>query len=105
MMPEQWTGGSFPSVVMGDVVTPALIYYWNASRGVQVLRSTGRATQKPTGDSFGHHAQYRDGKWTVVLEVPSRSEGTPLAFAVWDGRHQDRDGLKFFSVWYALEGK
>jgi len=105
MMPEQWTGGSFPSVVMGDALHASRIYYWNASRGVQILRSTGRATQKPTGEAFNHQALYRNGKWAVVLEVPARQEGTPMAFAVWDGHHQDRDGLKFFSIWYALEGK
>jgi hypothetical protein len=25
-----------------------------------------------------------------------------VAFAVWDGQYGDRDGLKFFSVWYVL---
>jgi hypothetical protein len=34
--------------------------------------------------------------------VPNQREGYPVAFAVWDGQYGDRDGLKFFSVWYVL---
>lgn len=105
MVPEKWAGGGFPSVVMGDQTTPSNIYYWNASRGTQVLRSTGRATQKPTGDKFNHQANYLDGKWTIVDELPDRADGTPMAFAIWDGQFQDRDGLKFFSVWYVIGSK
>lgn len=105
MFPEKWAGGGFPSVIMGDQTTPSNIFYWNASRGTQVLRSSGRATQKPTGDKFTHQANYLDGKWTLVDELPDQPDGTPMAFAIWDGQYQDRDGLKFFSVWYVLEGK
>lgn len=105
MVPEKWGGGGFPSVVMGDQTTPSNIFYWNASRGTQVLRSSGRATQKPTGDTFNHQANYLEGKWILVDELPDQPDGTPMAFAIWDGQFQDRDGLKFFSVWYVLGSK
>ncbi len=105
MVPEKWAGGAFPSVIMGDQTTASNIYYWNASRGTQMLRANGRATQKPSGDSFKHQANYLEGKWTVVEELPDQPDGTPMAFAIWDGQFQDRDGLKFFSIWYVLGGK
>ncbi len=59
--------------------------------------------------------RWRDGRWTVVMRRPmaveSPEEGVSLvagekvsiAFAVWNGIHQDRDGQKSFSVWQDLE--
>ncbi len=71
----------------------------------QELASTGRAMQKPIGREFPHHADQANGKWTVVLQLPEQPDGCPVAFAIWDGEHQDRDGLKFFSIWYVLTNK
>lgn len=105
MVPENWAGGAFPSVIMGDQTTASNIFYWHASRGTQMLRATGRATQKPAGNPFLHQSNYLEGKWTVVEELPDQPDGTPIAFAIWDGQFQDRDGLKFFSIWYVLGGK
>ena len=46
----------------------------------------------------------RDGDgWTVTLVVPKVSKGTPISFAVWDGARQQRDGLKFYSLWYEAQ--
>jgi hypothetical protein len=102
MVPENWTGPDFPSLLMGDKHTPARIYYWNASRGAAELTASGRATPQSTGRTFHHRAAYGEKKWTLTLEVPDQPEGYPVAFAVWDGQYGDRDGLKFFSVWYVL---
>lgn len=104
MIPEHWTGPSFPSLLMGDKHAPARLYYWSASRGTEVLTASGRATPQPTGQSFPHRAQHAEGKWTVTMELPDRADGYPVAFAVWDGQFGDRDGLKFFSIWYVLTG-
>jgi hypothetical protein len=41
----------------------------------------------------------------VTFELPDQADGTPTAFAVWDGATDDRDGLKFFSIWYVLAAK
>jgi DMSO reductase family type II enzyme heme b subunit len=57
---------------------------------------------------------WRDGSWHVVIrrmlmpgdpevEVDLRGlEAIPIAFAVWDGAHQERDGMKSVSVWQTL---
>jgi hypothetical protein len=105
MVPEKWTGPSFPSLVMGDKTNPVRLFYWNASRGAEELSSSGRATPQPTGRLFPHRAEYADSHWTLTVVLPNQDDGTPLAFAVWDGAHNDRDGLKFFSVWYMVTGQ
>jgi hypothetical protein len=102
MVPERWTGPSFPSLLMGDTHSPARLYYWNASRGAVVLTASGRATPQPSGDTFPYRARHANGKWTLTLEMSEPADGYPVAFAVWDGEFGDRDGLKFFSVWYVL---
>jgi hypothetical protein len=103
MLPEGWDGGGFPSLVMGDAKGPVRLYYWNASRGPDVLRASGRARVESAGTTFRHQARFGAGGWAVTLEVPRPPGGCPVAFAVWDGEAGDRNGLKFFSVWYVLE--
>jgi hypothetical protein len=105
MVPETWTGPGFPSLMMGDADNPVRLFYWNASRGAEELTAIGRATPKPAGRTFTHRAAYADGHWTLTAALPDQADGTPLAFAVWDGAHGDRDGLKFFSVWYVVTGR
>jgi len=104
MIPEGWKGPAFPSLVMGDEKTPAILYHWSAARGTGVLRARGRANTTRLDRSFPARAVHRDGKWTATLEIPAPAidAGYPVAFAIWDGGHGDRDGLKFFSVWYVL---
>jgi hypothetical protein len=102
MVPERWSGPSFPSLLMGDKHAPARIFYWNASRGAEELTASGRATPSPTGNSISHRARHAAGRWTLTMELPDQSQGYPVAFAVWDGASGDRDGLKFFSIWYVL---
>jgi hypothetical protein len=102
MLPNQWTGPSFPSLLMGDKRSPARLYYWSASSGAAELTASGRATPQPNGRSFPFRAQHAEGKWTLTMEVPDQGESYPIAFAVWDGQSGDRDGLKFFSIWYVL---
>jgi DMSO reductase family type II enzyme heme b subunit len=102
MVPDSWTGPEFPSLLMGDKHTPACLYYWSASRGAEVLKASGRATPQPVGRSVPHRARHENSKWTVTLELPAQPEGYPIAFAIWDGQFADRDGLKFFSIWYVM---
>jgi hypothetical protein len=105
MVPERWTGPGPPSLMMGDAKNPVRLFYWNASRGAEEMSATGRATPQPSGQPFQHRAGYADGYWDLTVALPDQADGTPVAFAVWDGAHNDRDGLKFFSVWYVLTGK
>jgi hypothetical protein len=102
MVPAKWTGPGFPSLVMGDQHAPAVLYYWNATRGAEVLEASGRATTNRTGTSVSYQAQNADGHWSVTLALPAPPDGWPMAFALWDGHAGDRDGLKVFSVWYVL---
>jgi hypothetical protein len=103
MVPEEWSGGAFPSLVMGDAKGAVRLYYWNASRGAEQLTASGRARVESTGKSVPHKARHADGRWGVTLELPALAAGSPVAFAVWDGEVADRDGMKLFSVWYVLE--
>jgi hypothetical protein len=102
MVPDHWTGPRFPSLSMGDKHAPVHLYYWNASRGAAVLTASGRATPQPSGQSFPCRSEHAAGHWTVTAAIPDQPEGYPVAFAIWDGQYSDRDGLKFFSVWYVL---
>jgi hypothetical protein len=103
MVPQDWHGPGFPSLQMGDKKNPVRLFYWNASHGAEELTATGRATPGRTGRTFAHQAVYAEGRWTLTAQLPDISDGYPLAFAVWDGEHQDRDGLKWFSIWYVLQ--
>jgi hypothetical protein len=102
MVPKNWTGPSFPSLLMGDKKAPAILYYWNASRGAEKMKATGRTTPQPTGKSFSYQARHDGKQWTLTMSLADPGPGYPLAFAVWDGQLGDRDGLKFFSIWYVL---
>jgi hypothetical protein len=102
MVPQNRIGRTFPSLVMGDQHAPAFLYYWNASHGAEELSASGRATIKSSGKALTFRAAHADGKWTLVLRMPDPGEGCPMSFAVWDGELGDRDGMKFFSIWYVL---
>ncbi len=101
MVPSQ--GGVNPSLQMGDASHPVQIFYWNAARGAMVMEAQGRGTTRRTGKEFPASGSYRNGSWIVTLQLPDQPSGTPMAFAVWNGSQKDRDGRKYFSVWYDLE--
>jgi DMSO reductase family type II enzyme heme b subunit len=95
--------GVSPSLQMGDAAHPVLIYFWDASRGAALMEAQGRETTKRTGRTFPSQSAWVDGKWTVTLQLPDLPSGTPLAVAIWNGQQQDRDGRKYFSVWYKTQ--
>jgi hypothetical protein len=95
--------GQWPSLQMGDAGNPVFIYFWSASRGAARMQAEGRGTTRRTGDAFPARAAYRDQAWHVTLELQDVSAGMPLAFAVWNGSQQDRDGRKYFTTWLKLE--
>ena len=95
--------GTWPSLQMGDVGDPVFIYFWNSARGAVRMEAAGRGTTKRTGEAFPVQGVYRDGSWHLAMELDSIPPGMPLAFAVWNGSQQDRDGRKYFTTWLKLE--
>jgi DMSO reductase family type II enzyme heme b subunit len=97
------TGDLNPSLQMGDPDHPVHIFVWDSTRGAAVMEATGRETTKRTGQSFPAQAQYAAGKWAVTLQIPDLRAGTPFAVAIWNGSQQDRDGRKYFTIWYRAQ--
>jgi len=95
--------GQWPSLQMGEPGNPVSIYFWSATRGAARMEAEGRGTTRRTGDTFPAQASYREQAWHVSLELPDVSAGMPLAFAIWNGSQQDRDGRKYFTTWLKLE--
>jgi hypothetical protein len=93
----------WPSLQMGDAGDPVTIYFWNAARGAARMQAEGRGTTKRTGESFPAQASYGNGSWHVTMELQDVPAGMPLAFAIWNGSQQDRDGRKYFTTWLKLE--
>ncbi|MBI4325355.1 MAG: c-type cytochrome [Chloroflexi bacterium] len=70
-------------------------------------------SQPPAGQNVTGGGVWRDGHWNVVLVRDLTSaeaedvkfkpgKPVPVAFAVWDGQHGDRNGRKVISNWYQL---
>ena len=90
----------YPAMMMGEKGDPVELYYWRAGLGLQLLSGHGRASTTATTKSVPGRAVYANGAWTVTLPMPKVTPGTPLCFAVWEGHREQRDGLKYFSLWY-----
>ncbi len=104
MLPKQSNdAGPLPSLMMGDQTDQVWLYYWRNGRGFERLEAAGRGTTTLNGVSFHGSARYEKGQWVVVFEIPvSQSKNTPMAFAVWNGSQGQRDGLKYYSLWYEV---
>jgi hypothetical protein len=104
MFPAKSDSGAIaPSLQMGDAEHPVEIYYWNATRGAMLMQAQGRGTTRRTGQNFPANSTYQNSQWNVIFELPDLPAGTTVAFAVWNGSQQDRDGRKYFSVWQVLK--
>ena len=97
------TSDLHPSLQMGDADHPVRMFVWDSTRGAAVMEATGRETTKRTGQSFPAQAQYANGKWSVTLQIAGMKAGTPFAVAIWNGSQQDRDGRKYFTIWYRAQ--
>ena len=96
--------GSYPSQMMGERGAPVDLFYWSSERGFRRLNAHGRATTAP-GEEAPKGAVLRgDEEWSVVFELKGIDPHTPIAFAVWDGGRDQRDGLKYFTPWYEVDG-
>jgi len=104
---------SLPALASGNQIVPS-----GAASGGSDLAAGGPGSvtfRLPMSQLVIALGQWKDGRWTVVmtrsLEVESPDEGVSLepggkasvAFAVWDGSFQDRDGKKSITVWQDLE--
>src|SRR5215471_11588159 len=97
------TGDLNPGLQMGDPDHPVQIYFWDSTRGAAVMEASGRETTKRTGQSFPAQAQYAAGKWTATMQISDLQAGAPFAVAIWNGSQQDRDGRKYFTIWYRAQ--
>lgn len=97
------SAGVFPSLQMGDAAHPVNLYLWDATRGTTVMEARGRETTKRTGQSFPAQSSWTNGTWAVTMQLPDVPAGTPLAVAIWNGDQQDRDGRKYFTIWYKTQ--
>lgn len=104
---------------MGGAGRTVNIWYWNAARNAaENLWADGFGTlaRLPTQDVKAH-GRYADGKWRVAFFRAWRSSEPrgvklrdapagrqPLAFAVWDGANNERDGFKAVTLdWQSLQ--
>ncbi|MBM4405733.1 MAG: hypothetical protein FJ039_06065 [Chloroflexi bacterium] len=75
---------------------------------VQKMRAEGFGTLEPTDhqDARGL-GEWVNGGWKVLISVPrqqakftfAEGQAVPVAFAVWDGSRQERNGMKAYSLW------
>lgn len=100
---------------MGDPDNPVNIWHWSANGHTEnlVAHGFGSATRMPS-EGLKSVAVRTNGGWAVVLTralrvkadegVILQGKGTiPVAFAVWDGENQERDGLKAVTLeWWQL---
>jgi DMSO reductase family type II enzyme heme b subunit len=97
------TGDLNPSLQMGDADHPVHIFVWDSTRGAAIMEANGRETTKRIGQSFPAQAQYAAGKWAVTMQISDLHAGAPFAVAIWNGSQQDRDGRKYFTIWYRAQ--
>ncbi len=103
--------GDGPLQTMGSPDAPVNAWYWRADDEVPhhvVATGIGTVTEAPGGRLLGR-GSWDDGVWRVVIgrsvRPPRgaetvrfrRGQPTQVAFAVWEGSHGERGGIKAFS--------
>lgn len=103
---------SLPAKASGNPIVPI-----SAKSGASTLTAGGPGTstfRMPKSQLVVAHGEWKDGRWSVLmtrsLAVESAAEGLSLksgdrasiAFALWDGSHQERDGKKSITFWQDL---
>lgn len=99
-------GRLLPYIGMGEPGNPATLWFWRAGGGPELLTAKGFGTLAPlAGEAPETDAVYSGSEWVVVLRsrLPANAGSPlPIAFAVWDGAVQGRDGRKWLSSWQVL---
>lgn len=110
-------GIPLPYVGMGDSGHPVGVWLWRADGSVETLAAEGFGSMDAQ-PSDGVHARgfWKEGVWRVVVKrtlekptadyaveiIPSKQNLTPVAFAIWNGDEDQRDGSKLLSSWRFL---
>jgi DMSO reductase family type II enzyme heme b subunit len=108
-----------PLMTMGAPGAPLTTWYWRADGGETGLQVMGQGpgnSQIVDKQQVKTSAKWQDGKWQVVIarslkgvDSPNiikleAGQATRIGVAIWEGGHQERGGLKSFSIdWQALE--
>ena len=108
-----------PLMTMGAPGAPLTAWYWRADAGeagFQVIAQGPGSSQIVDKQQVKTSAEWKDGKWQIVIartlkgvDSPNiislqAGQATRFGIAIWEGGHQERGGLKSFSIdWQALE--
>jgi DMSO reductase family type II enzyme heme b subunit len=102
-----------PLATMGAAGAAVDAWYWRADEGDtgREVVAEGIGTSRTVHRGTVHaRARWADGAWTVILARALRVDGPeplaqmqpddsrPIAFAIWEGRHGERAGIKSFSA-------
>jgi len=105
---------SLPAVASGNAIVPVDS---GTGSGGSALTAGGPQTvtfRLPQNQAVDAQGQWAEGRWTVVMErslsAPSHDSGVSLApgeraaiaFAIWNGAQNDRDGQKRITIWNDL---
>ncbi len=105
---------SLPAVASGNPIVPATHV---SGFGGSALTAGGPQTitfRMPKNQTVNAHGQWVNGRWTVVMKRSLRASGKDdgvslvpgerfsIAFAVFNGAKNDRDGQKLITVWNDL---
>ena len=115
---EYSTGGvDMDALIFGGVMSnPVFRLNATGDNAVEELNAEGfgTITPQPTeNQNVEGYGEWKDGMWTVVFlrDMPktgkwdadfTRKEPSLIAFAIWDGLKEDRNGRKVISVWQRL---
>ncbi len=116
---EYSTGGvDMDALIFGGIMSNPISRLNNTSETqVEELNSEGFGTitpQRPELQNVEGFGEWKDGEWTVVFtrqmdsankwdaKFIDRIDPALIAFAVWDGDQEDRNGRKVISVWQRL---
>jgi hypothetical protein len=94
---------AYPSMMMGEKQQPVDLCFWKAGTGFQLLGAHGRASTEETQTPLAGKSVREGDQWTVTMALPNLILGTPICFAVWDGAREQRDGIKYYSLWYEVK--
>jgi DMSO reductase family type II enzyme heme b subunit len=118
---EYSTGGvDMDALIFGGVMSnPVTKLGTTQQNTVEELNSEGFGSITPQPQEYQNvegSGVWKDGEWTVVFTrtfavsgkwdaIIDRKEPLLVAFAVWDGKKEDRNGRKVISVWQRLNVK
>ena len=110
-------GPILPNYIKGQQDAYVNITYWRADRKKPdniVANGIGTvAVTNTKGENLSANGYWKLGQWTVIISRPlktgsdnqtqlARGTETFIAFAVWDGEGNQRDGHKSVSFWQTL---